>query len=158
MYPAVWSARDPQRPAVIMAGSGAVVTYRELEERSNRLAHALADAGLGRGDVVALMMENGPRFHEVAWAVLRSGITGVLMYVVPIFCILLVLPLKQVTNIGGFIDAVTVAFHGVYGGAAHGFTHRHAQPGVTPGVAYDEHADRRSFADASAFLAETFSG
>jgi amino acid transporter len=41
------------------------------------------------------------------------------MYVVPVFCILLVLPLKQVTSIGGFIDAVTVAFHGVYGGAAH---------------------------------------
>ena len=79
MYPAVWSARDPERPAVVMAGSGAVVTYRELEERSNRLAHALADAGLGRGDVVALMMENGPRFHEVAWAVLRSG-----MYLVPV--------------------------------------------------------------------------
>ena len=62
-----------------MAGSGSVVTYRELEERSNRLAHALADAGLGHGDAVALVMENGPRFHEVAWAVLRSG-----MYLVPV--------------------------------------------------------------------------
>jgi len=42
------------------------------------------------------------------------------MYVVPVFCILIVLPADKVTNIGGFIDAVTVAFHGVYGGAAHG--------------------------------------
>jgi amino acid transporter len=42
------------------------------------------------------------------------------MYVVPVFCILLVLPAKQVTSIGGFIDAVSVAFRGVYGGAAHG--------------------------------------
>jgi amino acid transporter len=41
------------------------------------------------------------------------------MYVIPIFCIILVLPLKQVTGIGGFIDAVTLTFHGVYGGAAH---------------------------------------
>ncbi|HEY2542805.1 MAG TPA: APC family permease, partial [Gaiellaceae bacterium] len=57
--------------------------------------------------------------RDVPLSILRSGITGVLMYVVPVFCILLVLPLKQVTNIGGFIDAVTVAFHGVYGGAAH---------------------------------------
>jgi len=40
----------------------------------------------------------------------------------------------------------------IYGGAMHGFTHRHASPGATPGVAYDERADRRSFADASRFL------
>ena len=62
-------------------------------------------------------MDNPQR--DVPISILRSGITGVLMYVVPVFCILLVLPLKQVTSIGGFIDAVTVAFHGVYGGAAH---------------------------------------
>jgi amino acid transporter len=58
--------------------------------------------------------------RDVPLSVLRSGITGILMYVVPIFCILLVLPAKQVTGIGGFIDAVTATFHGVYGGAAHG--------------------------------------
>jgi dienelactone hydrolase len=44
----------------------------------------------------------------------------------------------------------------VYGGARHGFTHAHARPGETPGVAYDEPADRRSFAAAAAFLAEAF--
>jgi amino acid transporter len=57
--------------------------------------------------------------RDVPISVLRSGIAGVLMYVIPIFCIILVLPLKQVTGIGGFIDAVTLTFHGVYGGAAH---------------------------------------
>jgi amino acid transporter len=57
--------------------------------------------------------------RDVPLSVLRSGITGVLMYVVPIFCILLVLPASKVTSIGGFIDAVTLTFHGVYGGAAH---------------------------------------
>jgi amino acid transporter len=62
-------------------------------------------------------MENPQR--DVPLSILRSGITGVLMYVVPIFCILLVLPAKAITNIGGFIDAVTLTFHGVYGGAAH---------------------------------------
>jgi dienelactone hydrolase len=40
----------------------------------------------------------------------------------------------------------------IYGGAMHGFTHRHAEPGATPGVEYHERADRRSFEDASAFL------
>jgi amino acid transporter len=63
-------------------------------------------------------MENPQR--DVPMSVLRSGIAGILMYVIPIFCILLVLPAKQVTGIGGFLDAVTLTFHGVYGGAAHG--------------------------------------
>jgi amino acid transporter len=62
-------------------------------------------------------MENPQR--DVPLSVLRSGIIGVLMYVIPIFCILLVLPASKVTSIGGFIDAVTLTFHGVYGGAAH---------------------------------------
>ncbi len=57
--------------------------------------------------------------RDVPLSILRSGITGVLMYVVPVFCILLVLPASKVTSIGGFIAAVTVAFQGVYGGAAH---------------------------------------
>ena len=51
-----------------MAGSGLVATYRDLNERSNRLAHLLRDAGLRGGDHVALMMENGPEFLEVTWA------------------------------------------------------------------------------------------
>jgi dienelactone hydrolase len=46
----------------------------------------------------------------------------------------------------------------IYGGAVHGFTHRHATPGGTPGVAYDERADRRSFTDVRRFLTETLTG
>ncbi len=38
-------------------------------------------------------MENPQK--DVPLSILRSGITGVLMYVIPIFCILLVLPAKQ---------------------------------------------------------------
>ena len=43
----------------------------------------------------------------------------------------------------------------IYGRAVHGFTHRQAVPGATPGVAYDPVADARSFAAATAFLAGT---
>jgi dienelactone hydrolase len=42
----------------------------------------------------------------------------------------------------------------MYGGAMHGFTHEHAIPGATPGVAYDALADQRSFLAARTFLAE----
>lgn len=44
----------------------------------------------------------------------------------------------------------------MYGGAVHGFTHQHAEPGAVPGVAYHEAADTRSFAAARAFLADAF--
>ncbi len=64
----------PDRPAIVMAGSGLVTTYRDLNERSNRLAHLLRDAGLRTGDHVALMMENGSEFLEVTWAAQRSGL------------------------------------------------------------------------------------
>jgi len=62
-------------------------------------------------------MENPAK--DVPISVLRSGILGVALYAVPIFGILLVLPPKAISNIGGFIDAVTTTFHGAYGGAAH---------------------------------------
>ena len=55
---------------------------------------------------------------DVPLSVLRSGILGVLLYVIPIGGIILVLPTEAVTGIGGFIDAVTKTFS-VYGGAAH---------------------------------------
>jgi glutamate:GABA antiporter len=59
-------------------------------------------------------MQNPQR--DVPLSVLRSGITGVLCYAIPIFAILLVLPGEKVTGIGGFLDAVTETFS-VYGGA-----------------------------------------
>jgi long-chain acyl-CoA synthetase len=74
MYPGTQAALNPERPAVVMSGSGEVVTYRQLDERSNQLAHLLRSQGLGRGDHIALFCENHPRFFEVVWAALRSGL------------------------------------------------------------------------------------
>jgi amino acid transporter len=53
---------------------------------------------------------------DVPLSILRSAVTGVLLYAIPIFAILLVLPTDKVTGIGGFLDAVTETFT-VYGGA-----------------------------------------
>jgi long-chain acyl-CoA synthetase len=74
MYPGTHAATTPDKPAYVMAGSGEVVTYRDLDERSNRLAHLFRAAGLRRGDHIALMMENHPRFFEICWAAQRSGL------------------------------------------------------------------------------------
>ncbi|MEU8271458.1 AMP-binding protein [Sphaerisporangium sp. NPDC049002] len=74
MHPGAVAAQTPDKPAVIMAGSGRVVTYRELDEESNRLAHLFRSAGLRPGDHVAFMLENHPLFLVVAWAAHRSGL------------------------------------------------------------------------------------
>src|SRR6478735_7633778 len=74
MYPGTWAARTPDKPALVMAGSGRTLTYAELDDRSLRLAHVLQDAGLAVGDVVALLSDNRPEAYEVYWAALRSGL------------------------------------------------------------------------------------
>jgi long-chain acyl-CoA synthetase len=74
MFPGTHAATDPGKPAVIMAGSGRVVTYGALEDRSAKLARALYDLGLRRGDVFAMLSDNQAEALEVYWAALRSGI------------------------------------------------------------------------------------
>ena len=74
MWPGVYAESTPDKPAYVMAGSGEVVTYRQLDERSNRLAQLFADAGLKFGDHVAVCMENNARYLEVCWAAQRSGL------------------------------------------------------------------------------------
>jgi long-chain acyl-CoA synthetase len=66
--------RAPTRPAVVMASTGETITFRELDERSNRLAHLLRNFGLNPRSVVAMMVENHPRFMEVVWAAQRCGL------------------------------------------------------------------------------------
>ncbi len=74
MYPGSFAHTAGDRPAVIMGSSGEVVTYRQLEERSNRFAHYLRSQGLRQGDVVAVLMENNAFYHEVVWGARRSGL------------------------------------------------------------------------------------
>ncbi len=54
--------------------------------------------------------------RDVPVAVARSAIIGLVLYTIPILCILLVLPAEAVTGLGGFIDAMAAVFT-VYGGA-----------------------------------------
>jgi long-chain acyl-CoA synthetase len=74
LYPGAWAATQPDRAAQIVDSTGEITTYRDLDERSNRIAHVLRRAGLRRGDHVAILLENHPRFLEVVWAALRSGL------------------------------------------------------------------------------------
>src|SRR5215470_6252174 len=77
MYPGTFAQTTPDKPAVIMAGSGRVVTYGELDDESIRLARAYRSAGLQPGDRVAVLMDNDPRYLTVTWAARRSGLVNV---------------------------------------------------------------------------------
>ena len=57
-----------------MAATGKVVTYRELDDESNRAANLLRSLGLKPGDTIALFAENHPRYYQVLWAAQRSGL------------------------------------------------------------------------------------
>jgi fatty-acyl-CoA synthase len=55
------------------------LTYREYNEEANRYARWLKEQGLGRGDVVALMMENRPEYL-IAWlGIIKAGATAALI-------------------------------------------------------------------------------
>jgi long-chain acyl-CoA synthetase len=74
MHPSHHARTFPHKPAYIMAASGEVVTYGELDARSNQGAHLFRHLGLQTDDVVATFIENHPRYYEILWAAQRSGL------------------------------------------------------------------------------------
>jgi long-chain acyl-CoA synthetase len=74
MWPGPHAARRPDHPAVVLAASGATVTYRQLDDRSNQLAQLLHARGLRFGDHLAILMDNNAEYLEVCWAAQRSGL------------------------------------------------------------------------------------
>ncbi|MGD8607013.1 MAG: long-chain-fatty-acid--CoA ligase [Myxococcales bacterium] len=50
-----------------------VVTYRELDERSDAFARYLLSKGIGKGDIVAFMMANSPEFFYVLLGAQKIG-------------------------------------------------------------------------------------
>ncbi|PHR62252.1 MAG: acyl-CoA synthetase [Robiginitomaculum sp.] len=73
-HPSSHAQITPNKPAYIMAGSGEVVTYRNLDQRSAQGGELFKQLGLMPGDHIALFMENNARFFEIVWAAQRSGL------------------------------------------------------------------------------------
>ena len=75
--------RSPNHPALVFEDQR--LSYRDLDLASNRVAHWARAQGVGRGDVVALLMENRPEF-VVHWlglaklgavtALINTNLTG----------------------------------------------------------------------------------
>ena len=74
MHPSVHARENPDKPAVIMASSGEIITYGELDRLSNKVAQLYRSRGLQIGDTVAVCMENHRQFFPVAWGSQRSGL------------------------------------------------------------------------------------
>jgi fatty-acyl-CoA synthase len=68
---ALQAQRSPD--AVALSEGARRITFRELERRVNRTAHALAAQGIVRGERVALLAENRPEWIELVLACAKLG-------------------------------------------------------------------------------------
>jgi fatty-acyl-CoA synthase len=66
--------RQPDATAVIMGATGQSLSYREVNDGSNRFARLLRHRGVMPGGHVAFLMENNLRYLELAWGAQRSGL------------------------------------------------------------------------------------
>jgi acyl-CoA synthetase (AMP-forming)/AMP-acid ligase II len=73
------AAATPDTPAVVMAPSGTVRTYAEVNDSAVRLARLLRARGLRTGDHLAVLVDNEPAFFDAVWAAMYAG-----LYVTPI--------------------------------------------------------------------------
>jgi len=72
---ALFHARVPASPGRRAAVEGdRVLTFGELEARTNRLANALLDTGLRRGDRLALLARNCLEYLEIELAAAKAGL------------------------------------------------------------------------------------
>jgi long-chain acyl-CoA synthetase len=79
VYPASIAAIRPHAIAYVMADSGRSLTYQELDERSNQLAHLLRKRGIGPGGTLILVAENRIEWPVIVAAGMRAG-----LYVTPV--------------------------------------------------------------------------
>jgi long-chain acyl-CoA synthetase len=72
------TAREvPQQTAVVLGSRK--VSYRELDDTSNRIANALINLGTKKGDHVAILMSRTPDWVINCFGVLKSGAAAVLL-------------------------------------------------------------------------------
>jgi long-chain acyl-CoA synthetase len=78
-HPYIHAAAHPDKPAVIVAETGQVISFAEMEVASNRVAQYIRARGLGSGDVVAFMIANEAEYYALIWGAHRTGVHFVCM-------------------------------------------------------------------------------
>ena len=74
-----WIAEDlPEQPAIVSSESGSR-TFGELASAAHRIVHALRSTGLGRGDVVAVLLPNDVQIVEWSLACDEAGLYFVML-------------------------------------------------------------------------------
>jgi long-chain acyl-CoA synthetase len=73
-HPSETARTYPHKAALIMGESGELVTYRELDQRSNQGAQLFRSLGLKAGDHIGLLLDNRREFLEICWAAQRAGL------------------------------------------------------------------------------------
>ncbi|WP_131108017.1 long-chain-acyl-CoA synthetase [Pseudomonas sp. Sample_10] len=69
--------RNPDGPALLHGDVS--LTYAQVNQWANRIAHHLIDQGIGKGDVVALFIENRPELLVTILAVAKVGAISALL-------------------------------------------------------------------------------
>ena len=67
------AALQPDRPAIIFPSEGRSLTFRQLDERSDRIAAGLGRAGITRGTRTALLVPPGPELFALTFALFKAG-------------------------------------------------------------------------------------
>lgn len=67
----IWVDRFPE--SVAITGSEGILTYLQVEQRANQIAHALSSAGVQKGDMVTVFLHRGPDLVCALLGVLKAG-------------------------------------------------------------------------------------
>jgi fatty-acyl-CoA synthase len=79
VHPYQHAQQRPDHPALVVADTGDILTYSQLEEASNRAAQLFRALGLRAGDRIGVLLRNCVEFAVIYWAVQRSGLIANLL-------------------------------------------------------------------------------
>jgi long-chain acyl-CoA synthetase len=99
--------KHPDSPCTIF--HGARISYREMDQLTDRLAAGLVDLGVKKGDRVGIFMPNTPQFVMVYFAILKAG--GVVVATNPLYSVREIV--HQVNDAGIELMVVMSNFYGL---------------------------------------------
>ena len=73
MHPIEHAKTRPDQPAVIMASSGASISFAEMDRAANRFAQLLRAKGVGADQSFAVLLENRLEYFTLIWGSQRAG-------------------------------------------------------------------------------------